>query len=47
MGLVYRCLFWFVVLTTISSGGIGFLMKTKDFYRPDVYLINKCIGGKV
>ena len=39
MGLLYRGLFWFVMLTTLSSGLLGFLLKLPAVYRPDAYLV--------
>ena len=39
MSLVYNGLFWFVFVTTLMSGGLGFLLKVPNFYFPNVYLI--------
>ncbi len=38
MGL-HDGLFWFVSLTTLSSGGLGFLLKLPNFYHPETYLV--------
>ena len=41
MGLLYTSLFWFVLATTLMSGGLGFLLKFPSFYRPDAYLVGE------
>ena len=37
--MLYTALFYFTTGTTLLSGGLGFLLKLRDFYRPDAYLI--------
>lgn len=39
MALLYTCLFWFLFVTTLMSGGLGFFGKLSSIYRPDAYLI--------
>ena len=35
----YTALFYFTTLTTLLSGGLGFLLKLPAFYKPDAYLV--------
>ncbi|CAJ1397708.1 unnamed protein product [Effrenium voratum] len=35
----YPALFYFLTATTLMSGVGGFLLKLKDFYRPDAYIV--------
>lgn len=37
--MLYTTLFYFTTGTTLLSGGLGFLLKLKAFYKPDAYLI--------
>ena len=36
---LYTILFYMIIITTAMSGGLGFLLKLPQFYRPDAYLI--------
>jgi hypothetical protein len=36
---MYTRLYWFCAITTLMSGGLGFLLKVPGIYRPDAYLV--------
>ncbi|KAL3822782.1 hypothetical protein ACHAXA_005947 [Cyclostephanos tholiformis] len=36
---LYARLYWFCTITTLMSGGLGFLLKVPGIYRPDAYII--------
>jgi hypothetical protein len=44
MGAFYQVLFWFTVVTTAMSGGLGFLLKLPNFYHPNAYLVYNSNG---
>ena len=39
VSLLYTRLYWFCTITTLMSGGLGFLLKVPGIYRPDAYMI--------
>jgi hypothetical protein len=45
MSVAYTILFWFVFLTTLASGGLGFLLRLPSFYHPDAYLVVDSSGA--
>lgn len=45
MSVAYAALYWFVIVTTLMSGALGFLLKLPNFYFPDVYLITGPSGA--
>jgi hypothetical protein len=42
--MLYTILYWGTTVTSLMSGGLGFLLKVPAFYRPDAYLINSAPG---
>jgi hypothetical protein len=36
---LYTRLYWFCTITTLMSGGLGFLLKVPGVYRPDAYVV--------
>ena len=42
--MLYTILFWGTTITTMMSGGLGFLLKIPAFYRPDAYIVNGVPG---
>jgi len=42
--IIHNGLFWFLTVTTLMSGGLGFLLKIDAFYNPDVYLVYNSQG---
>ena len=39
VSMLYAVLFYFTTITTLLSGGLGFLLKLPAFYKPDAYLL--------
>lgn len=41
---IHNGLFWFLSVTTLMSGLLGFLLKIDSFYNPDAYLVYNSKG---